>query len=95
MLAYATDEAAQHGLTIGEVVWVPGSMEVPLALDRLLPSHDAAACLGDNRAHRDSLLSSIGCLRAMLSAMQAFFISTLYKICREGILLFMVSTSRI
>ena len=46
MLAFATDEAAQHGLTVGEVVWVPGSMEVPLALDRLLPSHDAAACLG-------------------------------------------------
>lgn len=46
MLAFATDEAEQHGLTIGDVVWVPGSMEVPLALDRLLGSHDAAACLG-------------------------------------------------
>ena len=46
MLAFATDEAEQLGLTIGEVVWVPGSMEVPLALDRLLESHDAAACLG-------------------------------------------------
>ena len=46
MLAFATDEAEQHDLTIGDVVWVPGSMEVPLALDRLLASHDAAACLG-------------------------------------------------
>ena len=36
MLDFAKDEAEQHGLTIGEVVWVPGSMEVPLALDRLL-----------------------------------------------------------
>ena len=46
MLAFATDEAEQHGLTVGDVVWVPGSMEVPLALDRLLANHDAAACLG-------------------------------------------------
>ena len=46
MLAFASDEAAFQGLEIGEVVWVPGSMEVPLALDRLLKSHDAAACLG-------------------------------------------------
>ena len=46
MLAFATDEAGQHGLTVGDVVWVPGSMEVPLALDRLLINHDAAACLG-------------------------------------------------
>ena len=46
MLAFATDEAQQHGLTVGDVVWVPGSMEVPLALDRLLANHDSAACLG-------------------------------------------------
>ena len=46
MLACATYEATKQGMTIGEVVWVPGSMEVPLALDRLLHSHDAAACLG-------------------------------------------------
>ena len=46
MLAFATDEAQQHGLIVGDVVWVPGSMEVPLALDRLLANHDSAACLG-------------------------------------------------
>ncbi len=46
MLAFASDEAAFQGLEVGEIVWVPGSMEVPLALDRLLNTHDAAACLG-------------------------------------------------
>jgi 6,7-dimethyl-8-ribityllumazine synthase len=46
MLAFATDEASQLDVVIGEVAWVPGSMEVPLALDRLLRTHDAAACLG-------------------------------------------------
>ncbi len=46
MLAFARNEAEQHGLTVGDVVWVPGSMEVPLALDRLLANHDSAACLG-------------------------------------------------
>ena len=46
MLAFASDEAAFQGLEVGEIVWVPGSMEVPLALDRLLKSHDAAVCLG-------------------------------------------------
>ena len=48
MLAWAKDEASSHGLEIAEVVWVPGAMEVPLALDRLLSFEDisGAACLG-------------------------------------------------
>jgi len=46
MLAYVAEEAGHLGLTLGEVMWVPGSMEVPLALSRLLPTHDAAVCLG-------------------------------------------------
>ncbi|MDE0707465.1 MAG: 6,7-dimethyl-8-ribityllumazine synthase [Candidatus Poseidoniales archaeon] len=48
MLEWATDEASKHGLTIAEVVWVPGAMEVPLALDRLLAQGEihGAACLG-------------------------------------------------
>ena len=29
MLAYSTEEAQSLGLTVGDVVWVPGSMEVP------------------------------------------------------------------
>ena len=48
MLEWAHDEASKHSLTISEVVWVPGAMEVPLALDRLLARDEigAAACLG-------------------------------------------------
>ncbi|MDG1539808.1 MAG: 6,7-dimethyl-8-ribityllumazine synthase [Candidatus Poseidonia sp.] len=46
MLAWASEEAAKNDMNITQVVWVPGSMEVPLALDRMLESCDAAACLG-------------------------------------------------
>ena len=40
MLEWATDEAIKSGLSVDEVVWVPGAMEVPLALDRLLSRED-------------------------------------------------------
>ena len=46
MLSWVHEEAAELELTIGEILWVPGSMEVPLSLDRLLKTHDAAICLG-------------------------------------------------
>lgn len=48
MLACAHDEALRHGLEVAQVIWVPGAMEVPLALDRLLSSDEiaGAACLG-------------------------------------------------
>lgn len=48
MLEWATDEAIKSDLSVEEVVWVPGAMEVPLALDRLLSREDieGAACLG-------------------------------------------------
>ncbi len=48
MLEWASNESSKHGLTIEEVVWIPGAMEVPLALDRLLARDDidGAACLG-------------------------------------------------
>ena len=48
MLEWATDEATKGELAVDEVVWVPGAMEVPLALDRLLSREDigGAACLG-------------------------------------------------
>ena len=46
MLEFAKSQASKHAIEIAEVAWVPGSMEVPLALDRLLPNYDAAICLG-------------------------------------------------
>ena len=48
MLEWSSDEASKQGLTVSEVVWVPGAMEVPLALDRFLSRDDiaGAACLG-------------------------------------------------
>ena len=36
MLEFARDEADSKNWEVSEVVWVPGSMEAPLALDRLL-----------------------------------------------------------
>ena len=48
MLDYARQEAIQHELEVLEVVWVPGAMEIPLAIDRLLANEDVdgVACLG-------------------------------------------------
>lgn len=47
MLEYAQDSATKFGLKIVEVIWVAGSMEIPLALDRLLANEEinGAACL--------------------------------------------------
>jgi 6,7-dimethyl-8-ribityllumazine synthase len=38
MLNYAIDEAVSKNWEVSEVVWVPGSMEAPLAIDRMLQS---------------------------------------------------------
>ena len=48
MLEYAKDQASKDSLTITDVVWVPGAMEVPLAIDRLLEDEEinGVACLG-------------------------------------------------
>ena len=48
MIQYAQDEARKYQLDIIEIVWVPGSMEAPLATARLLEQDDIAgvACLG-------------------------------------------------
>ena len=48
MLEYAKDQASKESLTITEEVWVPGAMEVPLAVDRLLADEEinGVACLG-------------------------------------------------
>lgn len=48
MILYAESEAAECDLEIIDVVWVPGSMEAPLATARLLENERIAgvACLG-------------------------------------------------
>ena len=48
MLEYAKDQASKDSLSITDVVWVPGAMEVPLAIDRLLANDEinGVACLG-------------------------------------------------
>ena len=48
MLKWASDESTNRELDIVNVVWVPGAMEVPLAVDRLLADDEieGVACLG-------------------------------------------------
>lgn len=48
MLEYARDEAALKNWEVADVAWVPGSMEAPLALDRMLQRGeiDGAVVLG-------------------------------------------------
>jgi len=48
MLETVRQAASEHGVEIVEEVWVPGSMEKPLALKRLLlrPDIDGAVALG-------------------------------------------------
>ena len=45
MLEYAIDEANSKNSEIFEIVWVPGSMEAPLALERLLERDDIDAAI--------------------------------------------------
>jgi|TARA_B100002051_G_scaffold104664_1_gene99942 6,7-dimethyl-8-ribityllumazine synthase len=40
MLEYARDEASSKNWEVADVAWVPGSMEAPLALDRMLHRED-------------------------------------------------------
>ena len=41
MLALAKDQAEKEGLNVSEVVWVPGAMEVPLALSRIIQDNQS------------------------------------------------------
>ncbi len=45
MLNYAKNEASVKGVKISDVFWVPGSMEVPLTLDRILKNDDIDAAI--------------------------------------------------
>ena len=40
MLKFAIDEADSKNWEVSEIVWVPGSLEAPLAIDRMLQSSD-------------------------------------------------------
>ena len=40
MLEFAKDEAASKNWEVVDVSWVPGSMEAPLALDRMLQEEE-------------------------------------------------------
>ena len=48
MLEVAKSTAAENDLEVIEVLWVPGCMEMPLAIDRVLSREDivAVSCLG-------------------------------------------------
>jgi 6,7-dimethyl-8-ribityllumazine synthase len=47
MLGFAHDQANKEDLIVSEVVWVPGAMEVPLAISRLIADDIVGvACLG-------------------------------------------------
>ena len=47
MLGFAYDQANKEDLIVSEVVWVPGAMEVPLAISRLIADDIVGvACLG-------------------------------------------------
>lgn len=48
MIQHAQDEATKQNLNIIEIVWIPGSMEAPLATARLLEEENISgvACLG-------------------------------------------------
>ena len=48
MLEFAKDEASKNDLEVSDIIWVPGALEVPLALDRILANEEivGAACLG-------------------------------------------------
>ena len=48
MLEFAIQEAESKNWVVSEIIWVPGSMEAPLALDRMLKNDnvDGAIVLG-------------------------------------------------
>ena len=46
MLEYARDEAASKNWEVVDVAWVPGSMEAPLALDRMLRQDEMDGAVG-------------------------------------------------
>ena len=76
MLTFATDSAIEQGLEVGEVVWVPGSMEAPLAAARLLEQDNIAgvACLGiiEKGETQHGLAMGQAVIKSLIEAQLAF-----------------------
>ncbi|MBO58325.1 MAG: 6,7-dimethyl-8-ribityllumazine synthase [Euryarchaeota archaeon] len=76
MLAFATESAKEEGLEVSKVVWVPGSMEAPLAATRLLEDEDIAgvACLGiiEKGETQHGLAMGQAVIKSLIEAQLAF-----------------------
>lgn len=76
MLAFANDTAQELGLSVTEVVWVPGSMEAPLAATRLLEQDDivGVACLGiiEKGETQHGLAMGQAVIKSLIEAQLAF-----------------------
>ena len=76
MLTFATESAQEEGLEVGEVVWVPGSMEAPLAASRLLEQEDidGVACLGiiEKGETQHGLAMGQAVIKSLIEAQLAF-----------------------
>ncbi|DAC49459.1 MAG TPA: 6,7-dimethyl-8-ribityllumazine synthase [Candidatus Thalassarchaeaceae archaeon] len=76
MLTFATESAQEEGLEVGEVVWVPGSMEAPLAATRLLEQEDidGVACLGiiEKGETQHGLAMGQAVIKSLIEAQLAF-----------------------
>ena len=76
MLTFATESAKEEGLEVSKVVWVPGSMEAPLAATRLLEDEDIAgvACLGiiEKGETQHGLAMGQAVIKSLIEAQLAF-----------------------
>ena len=76
MLDFARDEASVMNAELTDVVWVPGSMEAPLAATRLLEDEDIAgvACLGIFEKGETQLGLAMGqaVIKSLIEAQLAF-----------------------
>jgi len=76
MLTFATECALEDGLEVVEVVWVPGSMESPLAATRLLELEDidGVACLGiiEKGETQHGLAMGQAVIKSLIEAQLAF-----------------------
>ena len=76
MLDFARDEASVMNAELTDVVWVPGSMEAPLAATRLLEDEDIAgvACLGiiEKGETQHGLAMGQAVIKSLIEAQLAF-----------------------